>query len=77
MDIELRKRKFIQNFLQLKNEELIEKLEYLLYSEKEKHEFSPLSIEELTSIIEQAENDAANNKLHDANELLKDIEEWK
>ncbi len=80
MDIETRKIRFIRDFLQLKNEDIIEKLEHVLYIEKKEvidDKLSSLTIDELTSIIERAENDAKIGKLYNAKSILKDIDEWK
>jgi cell division FtsZ-interacting protein ZapD len=80
MDIETRKIRFIRDFLKLKNEDIIEKLEHVLYIEKKEvidDELSFLTIDELISIIERAENDAKEGKLYNAKSILKDIDAWK
>ena len=60
MDLQTRKLNFIQEFLRLKNEKLIAKLENILKSEKVKsyeEHISPMSEDELNRIIDEAEKD--------------------
>lgn len=79
MDIQTRKIQFIQEVLRLKNEKIIDKLEKMLHQEKKrmaKKEISPMTIEQLNSIIDQAEGDSANNRLYNAEEILEDIDTW-
>jgi len=79
MDLQTRKLNFIQEFLRLKNEKLIAKLENILKSEKaksyEKH-ISPMSEDELNRIIDEAEKDSREGKLTSAVELRKEIDSW-
>jgi len=80
MDLQTKKIHFIQEVLRLKNEEIINKLEKLLYKERKKlakKEFGPMTIEEFNSLIDQAEEDSKNNRLYHAGEILKDIDTWK
>ncbi len=80
MDIKTRKLLFIQEILRLKNEKIIEKLEKILQQEKKKRieeNFTQMTIEELNSLIDQAEEDSLNNRLFNAGEILKDIDTWK
>ena len=80
MDLQTRKIHFIQEILLLKNEEIINKLEKLLYQEREKlakKEPDPMTIEDFNSLIDQAEDDSKNNRLYHAGEILKDIDTWK
>ncbi len=79
MDIQARKILFIQEVLRLKNEKIIDKLEKTLYQERKrmaKKEISPMTIEQLNSIIDQAEEDSVKNRLYSAEEILKDIDTW-
>ena len=79
MDLQTRKLNFIQEFLRLKNEKLISKLENLLKSEKAKsyqEQISPLSEEELNRIIDEAEKDSKEGRLTSAVELKKEIDTW-
>ena len=80
MDIQTRKLNFIQEFLRLRNEKLISKLEKILKSEKIKQfeeNINPMSEDELNRIIDEAENDSKNGNLTSAIDLRKDIETWK
>ncbi|MBN1768218.1 MAG: hypothetical protein JW842_06865, partial [Prolixibacteraceae bacterium] len=77
MDIATRKISFVQRFLQLSNEESIRKLEKILYSEiKDKEHFSPMTMDEFNEMIDKSEYDHKNGNVIDANDLLKQIDEW-
>ncbi len=79
MDLQTRKLNFIREFLRLKNEKLIAKLENILKSEKIKsyeEKISPLSEDELNRIIDEAEKDPKEGKLSSAVELRKEIDTW-
>ncbi len=79
MDIQARKIHFVQEFLKLQNEELIKKLENLLKLEKMKSyesELSSMSLEQFNAMIDQAEEDAQQNRLTEASELRKNIDSW-
>jgi len=81
MDIQTRKIKLIQEVLRMKNENIMEKLESILHQEKKKQvhdkEFNSMTLSEFNSLIDSAESDDANDKLHNASEILKDIDRWK
>jgi len=80
MDLQTKKIHLIQEVLRLKNEEIINKLEKLLFKERKKlakKEIKAMTIEDFNSLIDQAEDDALNNRLHQADEILKDIDTWK
>ncbi len=68
MDIQTRKIKFVQAFLQLESEELISRLEELLKVGKK--EFKPMSIEELNSRIDRSEDDFKNNRFKTTERIL-------
>ncbi len=68
MDIQTRKIKFVQAFLQLESEELISRLEELLKIGKK--EFKPMSIEELNSRIDRSEDDLKNNRFKTTEQIL-------
>ncbi|MFP4547099.1 MAG: hypothetical protein ACLFQM_03130 [Fidelibacterota bacterium] len=79
MDIKTRKISFIQEFLRIDNEDIVEKLEEVLHSEKKKRvekKFEPMSAVELNSIIDQAETDSKNDRLTSAHDLKKEIDSW-
>ena len=80
MDLQTRKIHFVQEILRLKNVEIIEKLEKILHNEKKKiinMKSNPMTLEVFNSLIDQAENDAENDRLYNAGEILKDIDTWK
>jgi len=79
MELQARKIQFIQDILRLKNEKILQKLENILRLEKEKQikeEFTQMTMAEYDTLIDQAENDAENNRLFNAEEILKDIDSW-
>lgn len=76
MDIQTRKLNFIQEFLRLKNEKLIARLENILNSERGKsyeENINPMSEDELNKIIDEAEKDSRDGKLTSAVEIRKEI----
>ncbi len=80
MDLQTKKINFIQEFLRVNSEELINKLENLLHSEKQRiyeQDLKPMSIESFNAAIDQSEEDVENGRVVNARELRKDIEEWK
>jgi hypothetical protein len=79
MDLQLRKIQFVQEFLRLGNEQIINKLESTLKSEKTKlyaSPLKPLSMDEFNSMIDAAENDSENNRMKSVHELKRDVESW-
>ena len=79
MDLHARKINFIQEFLRLKNEKIINKLENILKSEKKRKyekELVPMTEDEFNKIIDQAENDSNAGRLTNARELKKEIDSW-
>jgi len=79
MDLHLKKIHFVQEFLRLNNAEIIDKLEILLKKEKKKlfeRELQPMTLNQLNSLVENAENDVKNNRVKNAHQLKKDIDSW-
>lgn len=73
MNIEARKIKFVQEFLELQDEEAIAKLERLLSLEKidsSKSGLSPFGIAELNKRIDKSESDFEKGKFRTSHELL-------
>ncbi|MGY6520948.1 MAG: hypothetical protein ACXIUD_04420 [Mongoliitalea sp.] len=73
MNIEARKIKFIQEFLQLEDEDSISKLESLLSLEKlesGKSNLNPFDKEELYKRIERSEEDFEKGRFKSSEELL-------
>jgi len=78
MDIIAKKLNFVQEVLRISDEELIDKLEFFLRSERKKSqkEPAPMSIENFNKMIDRSENDIKTGKVTDARELLKTIDKW-
>ena len=63
MDIQTKKLHFVQEFLRLKDESLIDKLNNLLKKERKKKiekELKPFSVKEFNDLIDSAESDSKN-----------------
>ena len=72
MDIQTKKLHFVQEFLRLKDESLIDKLNNLLRKERKKKiekELKPFSEKEFNDLIDNAESDSKNGRLTSAREL--------
>ena len=70
---------FVQEFLRVKNEKLIDKLEKILKSERKKQfedSLKPMNIKDFNKMIDNAEKDSKNGKLTSAQDLKKDIDSW-
>lgn len=79
MDIQTKKLHFVQEFLRLKDENLIDKLSDLLRIEKKKKiekELKPFSQKEFNDLIDSAESDSKNGRLTSARELKNEIDSW-
>jgi hypothetical protein len=77
MDIQTKKLHFVQEFLRLKDENLIDKLSDLLRMEKKKKiekELKPFSQREFNDLIDSAESDSENGRLTSARELNNEID---
>ncbi len=76
MNIETRKLSFIQEFLRIKNEEIVIGLENLLKkwkSEQYENELKPMDLKQFNDEIDQALNDSENDRIIKAAELK---EKW-
>ncbi len=79
MDIQTKKLHFVQEFLRLKDESLIDKLNNLLKTERKKKvekELKPFSKKEFDEMIDNAELDSKNGRLTSARELKNEIDSW-
>ena len=79
MDIQTKKLHFVQEFLRLKDESLIDKLNNLLRKERKKKiekELKPFSEKEFNDIIDNAESDSKNGRLTSARELNNETNSW-
>jgi len=80
MDLQTRKIEFIQEFLKIDSEELIERFESMLKKKDKKsddHLFKPFTMEEYNARIDQAMDDSRNGRMISAEDLLKEIDSWK
>ena len=80
MDLQKRKLHFIQDFLKYANNNLLDKFEEILRSEREKafeKEIKPLTISQYEQRITKAVDDVKNNKAKTAQVMKKEIETWK
>ncbi len=79
MDLEARKRSFVQEFLRLQNEEIVSGLEKLLRKKKaellEKN-FKPMTMEQYNADIDQAMEDSRNGRMIKATDLKAKIQKW-
>jgi hypothetical protein len=79
MDIQARKTTFIQEFLNIQNEEIIISLEKLLEKELKKVSedyFYPMTLEEFNTRIDKSLNDSKKGKFTETKKLLKEIQSW-
>jgi peptide subunit release factor 1 (eRF1) len=80
MDIVARKLNFVQEFLRISDEDLVDKLERFLRTERKKRmdkDIKPMTMNEFNQMIEKAEDDVKNSRVIEARELLKKVEKWK
>ena len=79
MDLQAKKLHFVQEFLRLRDERLIDRLNYVLRSERKKKfekELKPFTEKEVNELIDNAESDARNGKVTSARELKNEIDSW-
>ena len=79
MDLQVRKIAFIQEFLRVNNEKVIDRLEKLLSSEKKKlykKDLSPYTIEELEEMISRSEQDLKSKKYKSSSLLKREASSW-
>jgi len=79
MDIQTKKLHFVQEFLRLKDENLIDKLSEILRLERKKKiekELKPFNKNEYNELIDKAESDSENGRLTSARELKNEIDSW-
>ncbi|PCH76665.1 MAG: hypothetical protein COB98_05620 [Flavobacteriaceae bacterium] len=79
MDLEARKKTFVQEFLRLQNEDIVSGLEKLLRKRKTKlieESFNPMSMEQYNSEIDQAMEDSESGRMIKASDLKAKIQKW-
>ena len=79
MDLQTRKLELIKIFLNLQNEDLINRIENLLRKESivsVPEKANPITVDELNKRINQSLEDSKNGKLTEVNILFEEIEKW-
>lgn len=79
MDLEARKLSFIQEFLRLQNEEIVEKLESLLRTQKKEwfeKNLKPMTKAQFLKEIELALQDAEKDNVIEAKSLKEKLATW-
>ena len=79
MDLEARKISFVQEFLRLKNEDIINSLEEMLHERKAElieKEMKPMSAQQFNKEIDMALDDSRNNRLTKASVLKSKVQKW-
>ena len=80
MDIQARKIHFVQEFLRVADDELVTKLEKMLWFERKKkleNELKPSTLKEFNEIIDKSEDDFSNGRIVEARKVLNEIDTWK
>jgi isopentenyldiphosphate isomerase len=80
MDLQSRKLQFIQEFLRINSEEIINKLDKFMHEERKKiheQELKPMSLEQFNEMIDRSEDDFANGRVIEVNDLKNEIAKWK
>lgn len=79
MDIQTRKIKFVREFLNLQNEELISRLEKLLHSKNKSSEndFKRMTMDEFNRSIDKSMSDSKKGNLTKTSDLISEIKDWK
>jgi len=79
MDLEARKINFVQEFLRIENEKIINGLEKLLRKSKSElfeDNLSPMSLEQFHAEIDKALDDSENDRMIKASDLKAKVEKW-
>jgi len=79
MDLEAKKISFVQEFLRLQNEEIINGLEKMLHKRKAElldKEMKPMSMQQFNKEIDQALDDSENGRLTKASDLKAKVQKW-
>lgn len=79
MNLEARKIILIQEFLRLDNEKIINAIENLLHKSKSdffEQNLKPMTLKQFNDEIDKALDDEKNNKLINAKDLKRKIQEW-
>jgi len=82
MNLQTRKKTFLEDFQKIQNEEIVIRLEKLLRRELDKtkkteHNFSPMSLEVFNDRINSSLLDSMNGRVTENKELEIEIQSWK
>ncbi len=80
MDLQTRKLQFIQEFLRINSEEIINKLDMFMHDERKKiheQELKPMSLDQFNEMINRSEDDFVNDRVIEAKDLKDEIVKWK
>jgi hypothetical protein len=80
VDLQTRKISFVQEFLKIQSEEVIIRLEKLLEKEKVRmtvSDFSPMTLKEFNTRIDESLLDSQNDRLTENNDLTTEIQGWR
>ena len=79
MDLQSRKIEFVQEFLKLQSEEVISRLEKILWNEtltSTEKEVEPMTVQEFNDRIDKSMEDSKHGRLIKASDLKAKIEKW-
>ncbi|MCC8359867.1 hypothetical protein [Salinimicrobium sediminilitoris] len=78
MDLEIRKKEFVREFLKVQNEEIIIQLENILWKENKsvQDKAEPMSVEEFNLRIDKSMDDSRSGKLVEASDLKARMKKW-
>lgn len=79
MDLQTRKLTFVREFLNIQNEDIVDRFEKLLKKEKKRSiemDFHPMTLDEFNKRIDQSMVDSNSGKLTNNDELIKEIAGW-
>lgn len=79
MDLYTRKLTFVKEFLNIQNEDIVDRFERMLKKERKRSiekDFHPMTIEEFNKRVDQSMLDSKNDNLTDNDELVKEIQKW-
>lgn len=80
MDISVRKLNLIEEFLEISDEKIIEKLESFFKSERKRTtetNINQMSLDEFNHLISNAKDDVRNGKTVSHNDLKQIVRQWK
>lgn len=76
MDIQTKKIHFVQEFLALSNEAIVDKLESILRKEKLKNDTQRISIEQYNKELEEAEAEMDRGEYISHEDFKKQMDKW-